>query len=411
MDRQRCASTMESSMEISMEGSMIMKMSTSESEQSISDKCASRLSGSCGDRSGFFSEENQISDEDIFRGGEDNSSINHCHRRPLSSRECDYSDLQSHDSLGSIEEFLADSENHNVSFEKSNYFSLTFTNEDIENLTKGNGNDREEEEAFEAGAFLNSTVNLGQEELSDQEEEDCTLVCNVSDIGLKKNSLKLFSPEKVLNAMTLMRVADCNAEEKVSPMDLSSPDSNKSFTEDTMTQTLGSPSRSTESPPCIPIIEVRRTEDSLDEISSGEMSSGSTGNLSRISHNVSEFWDEERYLSEYHYDEPIDEDKERRLLNFGDDYRNFLDSLSESHSSLGGHLLDDRRKRSKRLSKKKLPDSARSYDTCSDNEADDVSSIIADSQRSINSVETRKTNLEEDGFVKDAHLQEYNELG
>ena len=275
---------------------MIMKMSTSESEQSISDKCASRLSGSCGDRSSFFSEENQISDEDILSGGrgggEDNSSINHCHRRPLSSREGDYSDLQSHDSLGSIEEFLADSENHNVSFEKSNYFSLTFTNEDIENLTKGNGNDGEEEEAFEAGAFLNSTVNLGQEELSDQEEEDCTLVCNVSDIGLKKNSLKLFSPEKVLNAMTLMRVADCNAEEKVSPMDLSSPDSNKSFTEDTMTQTLGTPSRSTESPPCIPVIEVRRAEDSLDEISSGEMSSGSTGNLSRISHNVSEFWDE-----------------------------------------------------------------------------------------------------------------------
>jgi len=413
MDRQRCASTMESSMEISMEGSMIMKMSTSESEQSISDKCASRLSGSCGDRSSFFSEENQISDEDILGGGrgdgEDNSSINHCHR-PLSSRECDFSDLQSHDSLGSIEEFLADSENHNVSFEKSNYFSLTFTNEDIENLTKGNGNHGEEEEAFEAGAFLNSTVNVGQEESSDQEEEDCTLVCNVSDIGLKKNSLKLFSPEKVLNAMTLMRVADCNAEEKVSPMDLSSPDSNKSFTEDTMTQTLGTPSRSTESPPCIPVIEVRRAEDSLDEISSGEMSSGSTGNLSRISHNVSEFWDEERYLSEYHYDEPIDEDKERRLLNFGDDYRNFLDSLSESHSSLGGHLLDDRRKRSKRLSKKKLPDSARSYDTCSDNEADDVSSIIADSQRSINSVETRKNNWEEDGFVKDAHLQEYNEL-
>ena len=284
-------------MEISMEGSMIMKMSTSESEQSISDKCASRLSGSCGDRSSFFSEENQISDEDILSGvggGEDNSSINHCHHRPLSSRDSgDYSDLQSHDSLGSIEEFLADSENHNVSFEKSNYFSLTFTNEDIENLTKANnGNDGEEEEAFEAGTFLNSTVNVGQLEESDQ-EEDQTLVCNVSDIGLKKNSLKLFSPEKVLNAMTLMRVADCSVEEKVSPMDLSSPDSNKSFTEDsTMTQTLGSISE--ESPLCIPVIEVRRAEDSLDEISSGEMSSESTGNLSRISHNVSEFWDEVR---------------------------------------------------------------------------------------------------------------------
>ena len=272
---------------------MIMKMSTSESEQSISEKCASRFSaGSCGDRSSFFSEENQISDEDILvGGGEDNSSINHCHRRPLSSREGDYAD-----SLGSIEEFLADSENHNVSFEKSNYFSLTFTNEDIENLTKANGNNdiEEEEEAFEAGAFLNSTVNVGQDEFSDQ-EEDCTLICN--DIGLKKNSLKLFSPEKVLNAMTLMRVADCNTgEEKVSPMDLSSPDSNKSFTEDTtMTQTLGTPSTGSEetSPPCIPVIEVRRAaEDSLDEISSGEMSSGSTGNLSRISHNVSEFWDE-----------------------------------------------------------------------------------------------------------------------
>ena len=36
-----------------------------------------------------------------------------------------------------------------------------------------------------------------------------------------------------------------------------------------------------------------------------------------------------------------------------------------------------------------------------------MSSIIADSQRSINSVETRKNNWEEDGFVKDAHLQEY----
>ena len=134
-------------MEISMEGSMIMKMSTSESEQSVSDKCVSRLSGSCGDRSSFFSE-NQISDEDIHSGGrEDNSSINH----RGSSCEEDYLDLQSHDSLGSIEEFLADSENHNVSFEKSNYFSLTFTNEDIENLTRANGNTREDEAAFEAG--------------------------------------------------------------------------------------------------------------------------------------------------------------------------------------------------------------------------------------------------------------------
>ena len=36
-----------------------------------------------------------------------------------------------------------------------------------------------------------------------------------------------------------------------------------------------------------------------------------------------------------------------------------------------------------------------------------MSGIIADSQREINSVETRKNSWEEDGFVKDTHLQEY----
>jgi len=378
----------------------VMKMSTSESEQSISEKCASRLSESCSDRSVFLSE--TISDEDVrCEVREDNGAIRHCQ---MATGGGDYSDLQSHDSLGSIEEFLADSENHNVSFERSNYFSLTFTNEDIENLTKANV---ESDDGFEAGVFLNSTVN-GVEEGSDV--EDNTIVANISDISSKKSSMKLFSPEKVLTAMTRMRGADCDVEEKVSPMDLSSPDSNKSFAED-VTTSLGTCTTSGEAATCVPAMDAKtRADDSLDEISSGEMSSGSGGNLSRISQNVSEFWDEEPYLSEYHYDEQIDEDKERRLLNFGDDYRNFLDSLSESHSSIGGNLMDDKRKRSKRLSKKKLPDSARSYDTCSDNEADDVSSIIADSQRSINSVETRKSNWEEDGFVKEEHFHEYNEL-
>ena len=41
-------------------------------------------------------------------------------------------------------------------------------------------------------------------------------------------------------------------------------------------------------------------------------------------------------------------------MNFGDDYWNFLDSLSESHSSLGGQFIDEKRQKSKRLSKKKL---------------------------------------------------------
>jgi len=395
-------------MEISMEGS-IMKMSTSESEQSISEKCVSRSSDGT-NRSIFFFEHHS-EDDDIIREEQrsaDNGSINNCLR---SNCDVDYSDTQSRDSssLGSMEEFLADSENHNVSFEKSNYFSLTFNNDDIENLATTIGSEVDEcGETFKNGEFLNSTAHEDEEE-SDQEEQ--TLVLNMSDINIKKTmtSLQLFSPEKVLNAMNLMRTGDCDLEEKTSPMDVSSPDSHKSFGE--LTQSLGTFSLSEESVTFV--AEPRRQpeeEDSLDEISSGEMSSGSLGNSSHISHNVSEFWDEERYLSEYHYDEQIDVDKERQLLNFGDDYRNFIDSLSESHSSIGGHIMDERRKKSKRLSKKKLPESVRSYDTCSENEVDDVSSMIADSQRSINSVETKKNNWEVDGFVKEDHFQEYNEL-
>ena len=60
---------------------------------------------------------------------------------------------------------------------------------------------------------------------------------------------------------------------------------------------------------------------------------------------------QERYLSEYNYDEPLDEDRAKNLLNFGDDYRNFIDSLSESYSSISS-LSVDRRKRSKRMRKK-----------------------------------------------------------
>ena len=63
----------------------------------------------------------------------------------------------------------------------------------------------------------------------------------------------------------------------------------------------------------------------------------------------------QEYLSEYHYDEPIDKDKERQLMSFGDDYRNFLGSLSESQGSIGGWTGNNTsKKKSKRLSKKKL---------------------------------------------------------
>ena len=56
-------------------------------------------------------------------------------------------------------------------------------------------------------------------------------------------------------------------------------------------------------------------------------------------------------MSEYNYDEPIDEDRAKNLINFGDDYRNFIDSLSESYSSMSSMPVD-KRKRSKRMRKR-----------------------------------------------------------
>ena len=38
------------------------------------------------------------------------------------------------------------------------------------------------------------------------------------------------------------------------------------------------------------------------------------------------FFLQEKYLSEHNYDEQIDVDSTYKLLNFGDDYRNFIDS-------------------------------------------------------------------------------------
>jgi len=59
-----------------------------------------------------------------------------------------------------------------------------------------------------------------------------------------------------------------------------------------------------------------------------------TGSETDISEaELSEYWDQEKYLSEHHYDEQVDEDAALRILNFGDDYRNYIDSLSDGLSS------------------------------------------------------------------------------
>jgi len=163
----------------------------------------------------------------------------------------------------------------------------------------------------------------------------------------------------------------------------------------------------------VPSIVVE-ADDSLDEISSGEISSESEGRSSHVSHNISEYWDDERYLSEYNYDEPIDEDRAKRLLNFGDDYRNFIDSLSESYSSISSLSVDKQRKRSKRMRKKSvLPPSSvnqHQYDTQSEAECDNMSSVLVDSERDMSRVTSTMDICSLEGFIKPDCYNKYNDL-
>ena len=98
---------------------------------------------------------------------------------------------------------------------------------------------------------------------------------------------------------------------------------------------------------------------------------------------------QERYLSEYNYDEPIDEDRAKNLLNFGDDYRNFIDSLSESYSSISSLSLDRRQKKSKRLRKRTVtqrPEEAALHpDTQSEAECEAglLGAVLGDSEREM----------------------------
>ena len=64
-------------------------------------------------------------------------------------------------------------------------------------------------------------------------------------------------------------------------------------------------------------------------------------------------------MSEYNYDEPLDEDNAKKFLNFGDDYRNFIDSMSESQSSIKDGTIYRRIKR--RYRKKEVGSSSSKY--------------------------------------------------
>ena len=48
-------------------------------------------------------------------------------------------------------------------------------------------------------------------------------------------------------------------------------------------------------------------------------------------------------MSEHNYDEPIDVDSTLKLLNFGDDYSKFIDSLSDEISDLDQNTVKPQR--------------------------------------------------------------------
>ena len=129
---------------------------------------------------------------------------------------------------------------------------------------------------------------------------------------------------------------------------------------------------------------------------------------------------QEKYLSEHNYDEPIDVDSTLKLLNFGDDYSKFIDSMSDEFSDLDqGTVKPQRTKRKLRRSTVntianfefkcvinnylfyKVKGSH--YDSMSDSETDDAWKAVLLSRTKLNEVKQRLRNLEEeDQFTKNS---------
>lgn len=151
--------------------------------------------------------------------------------------------------------------------------------------------------------------------------------------------------------------------------------------------------------------------DSLDEISSGEMGDPSEEKDNHLSCTMSDFWDEEEYLSEYNYNESLDEDNARKFLNFGDDYRNFIGSMSEDQSSINANdAVAHTSKNTKRRNRKKMISGKNLLDSQSEAEIENVCNVIEASQKEIISANNFSKEVFADGFLKKEQSQEYNEL-
>ena len=246
-----------------------LKMSTSESEQSLRDS---------------------------------HQSLDDCHQEP--NRAVIFMKHSSEASDGDFGDFDEDSDGLPViargdKFNR-NYFTMTYT--DNESCHGEGINNNEEEEDW-----LNTSLSHDEND-NVEEDEDTNNTTLVASTSAKKSLMKLFSPDKLP-----LRKLQLEDQEKLSPMDvsdISSPDSHKSISEAMTVSMGGAFSLSEDSLTYIVDCrakeeEVRREEgDSLDEISSGEISEDNAGEesedrQSNVSQNLSELWDDVSILILY----------------------------------------------------------------------------------------------------------------
>jgi len=110
---------------------------------------------------------------------------------------------------------------------------------------------------------------------------------------------------------------------------------------------------------------------------------------------VSDFWDQEVYLSEHNYDEALDMETAKTILNFGDDYRNFIESNSEVQSPRF-EALEKKKKNSR--SKLELERNRLREDSNSEEECADVFTVINDLKSDVDKYEEEYKIFRSKGF-------------
>lgn len=155
--------------------------------------------------------------------------------------------------------------------------------------------------------------------------------------------------------------------------------------------------------------EGSRTQEVDEGFKENEASSEDASCLSARSIAISEYWDQEKLLSERTYYEPIDEEKAKKLINFGDDYSKYIDSMSESDSSILESLSQNAKKVPRRKRKKQVENEVID-ESQSESELEDICNVISDSHKKMNSVELLASKFFTEGFIKKENFNEYNGL-